>query len=99
MWDRLPFRPGETGSENGIILKDEEYKESCRITLEKCPKYYGITCGVYGSMLHTVFCNESDYEVTYDAMKMELADFIDREVTEEEASDFYAYFTDKYGKL
>ena len=37
MWNKLVFKPGETGSENGTILKDEEYKESCRITLEKCP--------------------------------------------------------------
>lgn len=27
---------GTEGSENGIILIDEEYDEACRITLEKC---------------------------------------------------------------
>ena len=47
-------------------------------------------------MVHTVFCNESNYEETYEAMKKELADFIDREMTEDEASDFYVYFTEKY---
>lgn len=96
MWINLPFAPGETGSENGIILKDEEYKESCRITLERCPTYYGITCGVYGSMVHTVFCGESGYIETYEAMKKELADFIDRDLSGDEASDFYIYFTEKY---
>lgn len=29
MWNKLAFKPGETGSENGTILMDEEYKESC----------------------------------------------------------------------
>ena len=37
---------GQTGSENGIIIADEEYKSVCRITLEKCERYYAITCGV-----------------------------------------------------
>ena len=50
MWIDLPFHQGEKGSENGIILKDEEYKRSCRITLEKSPRYYCITCGIYGSI-------------------------------------------------
>lgn len=96
MWINLPFNPGEKGSENGTILKDEEYKRSCRITLEKCPCYYGITCGVYGSMVHTAFAGESDYEAKYEAMKRELSDFIDRDMNEDEAIDFYEYFTMKY---
>lgn len=96
MWIDIPFKPGDTGSENGIILADEEYDESCRITLEKCPTYYGITCGVYGSMVHTVFCGEDNYMATYEAMKKELADFIDRDLSGDEASDFYIYFTEKY---
>ena len=36
------------GSEGGTIIADEEYKESCRITLERCERYDAITCGVYG---------------------------------------------------
>ena len=96
MWSKLAFKPGETGSENGTILMDEEYKESCRITLEKCPKYYAITCGVYGAMVHTAFCDEDDHIAVYEAMKQELADFIDRNTTEDEEYDFYDYFTNKY---
>jgi hypothetical protein len=96
MWEQLYFLPGATGSENGIMLKDEEYKGACRITLEKCPQYYAITCGVYGAMVHTTFPSESDYQDTYEAMKKELADFIDREATEDEEVDFYEYFTNKY---
>ncbi len=51
---------GTKGSENGIIILDEEYKEYCRITLEKTEKYYAINCGVF-STLHTVFVSEENY--------------------------------------
>ncbi len=95
MWKDL-LRRGEKGSENGIVLLDEEYKEACRITLEKCSHYYAITCGVYGAMFHTVFCNADGFTDTYEAMKKELAAFIDRETTEDEEMDFYWYFTNKY---
>lgn len=96
MWDKLDFENGKTGSEGGTILLDEEYKGSCRITLEKCSKYYAITCGVYGAMVHTAFCDEKESGETFETMKKELADFIDRETTEDEENDFYHYFTSKY---
>ena len=50
MWIRLSAT-GTAGSEGGVVIADEEYKNSCRITLEKCEKYYAITCGVYGAMV------------------------------------------------
>ena len=59
-------------------------------------KYYAITCGVYGAMVHTAFCGENDHIAVYEAMKQELADFIDRNTTEDEEYDFYDYFTSKY---
>lgn len=96
MWKKLAFKPGAAGSENGTILADEEYKESCRITLEKCARYYAITCGVYGAMVHTAFGGEEDHIAIYESMKQELADFIDRDTTEDEENDFYIYFTGKY---
>jgi len=52
MWDNI-YQPYQTGSEGGLIIADEEYRDSCRITLEKCERYYAITCGVYGGMMHT----------------------------------------------
>ena len=61
MWMEVPF-PYEKGSEGGIILRNEEYKGGCLITLEKCPEYYAITCGVYGAMVHTAFCDEEDHD-------------------------------------
>jgi hypothetical protein len=95
MWINVTY-PQKRGSENGIILRNEEYKGACLITLEKCPNYYAITCGVYGAMVHTVFCGEEDHDEIYEAMKEELAAFIDRETTPDEEDDFYDYFINKY---
>ena len=58
MWDDI-YKPNSIGSEGGTIIADEEYKESCRITLERCERYDAITCGVYGCMMHTAFCDKS----------------------------------------
>ena len=54
MWDNI-YQPNQTGSEGGLIISDEEYKDSCRITLEKCERYYAITCGVYGGMHRPIY--------------------------------------------
>lgn len=95
MWKDL-YEPNSKGSENGLIIADEEYKNSCRITLEKCPKYYAITCGVSGAMFHTVFTDYENHQKIYQAMKMDLQNFIDKETTEAEEFDFYDEFTTKY---
>ena len=73
---------GQTGSENGRILADEEYRSSCRITLEEggyiAP--YSITCGIYGRMVHTVFARDrSEAEENYAQIKQELSFAIDSE--------------------
>ena len=95
MWKDL-YEPNSKGSENGLIIADEEYKNSCRITLEKCPKYYAITCGVSGAMFHTVFTDYEHHQKIYQAMKMDLQNFIDKETTEAEEFYFYDEFTTKY---
>lgn len=94
MWKDLNGE-GETGSEGGIVLADEEYKESCRITLEKCPEYYAITCGIYGAMVHTAFCNDS-FQNIYAEMKKELQEYVDKDISGSEALDFFSYFTSKF---
>ena len=95
MWKSL-YIAGATGSEGGIVFSDEEYKKSCRITLEKCPNYYAITCGVYGSMVHTTFADFDHYQSLYDEMKMELQKFIDTDTNEDEELEFYDYFCNKF---
>ena len=94
MWNNL-YVENAIGSENGLILKDEEYANSCRITLEECPDYFAITCGVYGAMVHTVFCGDN-YQEIYDEMKKELKEFIDKDTTEDEEYQFYKDFTSKF---
>lgn len=101
MWK--PFDYGKTistkGSENGIIIKDEEYKEIARITLEK-DEYtpYGITCGIYGMMCHTVFAGGHDEALgKYEAMKQEIGQFFDAGIgSDDEISDWAATFTSKW---
>lgn len=95
MWNSVLIS-GQTGSENGIIIADEEYKNVCRITLEKCERYYAITCGVYGAMVHTVFTDSEHYKDMYDDMKSELQEFLDRDTSALEEEEFYEQFTEKY---
>lgn len=94
MWTRLPHE-GQVGTEGGTILMDEEYEGACRLTLEQCSQHYAITCGIYGAMVHTAFCGD-DFQRVYNAMKQELQDFIDQDVSDAECSEFYEYFTSKY---
>ena len=70
------------GSENGEFIADEEYKESYRITLDKCAEYYAIICGVYGSMVHTTFASSKCCWNQFNEMKMVLQDFINKDTTE-----------------
>jgi hypothetical protein len=52
---------GTQGSEQGIILQDEEYAHETRITLEQCHyPPFAITCGIYGWMVHTTFASSKD---------------------------------------
>jgi hypothetical protein len=70
---------GESGSDNGIILRDEEYVEGARITLERdgyTP--FAITCGIYGWMVHTCFFStEQEANEAFESMKAELERIID----------------------
>lgn len=95
MWDNI-YQPDQIGSEGGLIVLDEEYKDYCRITLEKCERYYAITCGVYGGMMHTAFCNSAQYQETYNNMKKDLQEFIDKDTSGDEEIEFYDWFTSKY---
>ncbi|SHK44036.1 hypothetical protein [Hespellia stercorisuis] len=96
----VPYNNGNTigtkGSENGTILSDEEFGGSVRITVEECPSYSAITCGVYGAMVHTAFFDKKDSEEKYKSMKRELEEFILLDTTDEEECAFYDAFTSKY---
>lgn len=91
---------GTSGSEDGNILADEEYKDLCHITLEKCKRHDAVTCGIYGAMMHTAFCDTGAGHEMYASMKHELEHFCEQvlngEISDDQQSDFFEYFTRKY---
>lgn len=84
---------GEQGTEGGEIIKDEEFDNSVRITLERFTDgHYAVTCGVYGAFFHTAWFDELS---NYDLMKTD----IEKILSQENDDDFYRLveeFTDKY---
>lgn len=101
MW--YPIDNGQTigteGSENGVIIKDDEYSTGARITLEKeahgIP--YAITCGIYGLMVHTAFAsNEQEALGMYNEMKKYIEEFLNKDTSAEEDSDWCEQFTNKF---
>ena len=71
---------GGTGSESGVILRDEEHDDGARITLEQGGRIapFAITCGIYGLMMHTAFASsEPEGVAKYEAMKKRLEALLD----------------------
>jgi hypothetical protein len=67
---------GEPGSEEGIVVHDEEHSLGARITLERAASIapFAITCGIYGWMMHTrFFSSDAEAETQYDLMKDSLS--------------------------
>jgi len=77
-WVTLPC--GGRGSEGGTIIADEELDSAARITLERdasCGSAAAITCGIYGWMMHTHFCDSIDSgQRDFAAMKVALANMV-----------------------
>ena len=95
MWKKLTTE-SQTGSENGTIITDEQYDNTCRITIDLCKAYHAITCGIYGEMVHTIFCSEEKSQDIYDAVKKMLQTFIDSNPSNEEKTRFYEQLTARY---
>ncbi len=77
-WNRIENGAsiGERGSEDGIVVRDEEHPDGARITLERDSETapFTITCGIYGWMMHTrFFRDESEAQNEFEKMKVELA--------------------------
>ncbi|WP_225048644.1 hypothetical protein [Lacticaseibacillus kribbianus] len=47
---------GKTGSEDGVILRDE-LSAVGRLTLERIDGGYAITCSLYGTLFHTAWAD------------------------------------------
>jgi len=89
---------GTEGSENGIIVKDEEHSDGARITLEKeahgVP--YAITCGIYGLFVHTVYCSDIESSMKqYENMKKDIEKIL-IELNDDNMSDLLDEFVNKY---
>jgi hypothetical protein len=66
---------GQEGTEMGLIIRDEWYQGTARITLEDEPRVvpFAITCTVYGWMAHTrFFGTREEAERAFDEMKPSL---------------------------
>jgi hypothetical protein len=79
-----PFDDGATlglpGSEDGIVVLDEEHSLGARITLERTASVapFAITCGIYGWMMHTrYFATEMEAKSQYDLMKTSLSELLE----------------------
>lgn len=108
----LPFESGSTlgqrGSDDGVIIADEEYSDSARITLERDCQAYGqstipfsITCGIYGLMMHTrFFSDEPRARQQFDEMKTAIATLVDQQPDSEDdlpdGLDVYDEFVRQY---
>jgi len=90
----------QIGSENGVIIKDEEHSLGARITIEKngyiAP--FSITCGIYGCFAHTAFCgDEQEANEKYEEMKTDMELFLhDPNDTDEYLSEWCSQFAGKY---
>lgn len=84
------------GTEGGYILKDEELDGSARITLEELSKgKYAVTCGIYGTMVHTAWFDEENALLKYKQMKSDIENIL----STENDDDFYELieeFVDRY---
>jgi hypothetical protein len=90
---------GQRGSEDGIILRDEEHSRGARITLERDTAHapFAITCGVYGSMVHTAFAGgEIEANGKYDEMKVWLEQMLADGLSEDEYLKRLSEFVDKF---
>jgi len=79
---------GQSGSEHGIILQDDEHGGGARITLERDCKIapFAITCGIYGYMVHTRFFGlEDEAQSAFREMKIDLGRIIDLIPNKEDA--------------
>ncbi len=71
---------GQPGSEQGVIVRDEEHPLGARITLECAASVapFAITCGIYGWMMHTRFFSGEDAAAAqYGLMKNALSALLD----------------------
>ena len=85
---------GQTGSEGGIIIRDEENTFGARVTLEGKGNIapFSITLGIYGIMLHTGFLSDLEQgQKCFDLYKKKIEIIINHyAVTEDERDKMWS---------
>ncbi len=65
--------------DESLVWRDEEIEGWCRVTVEADEDFenHEITCGIYGSMVHTVFASSYDEaKKAYDSIKRDFEEFV-----------------------
>ncbi len=74
------FSIGTSGSEDGLIVRDEEHRDGARMTLEEDGSFspFSVTCGIYGWTVHTrYFSSKSEADEEFGKMKIDLNKILD----------------------
>jgi hypothetical protein len=90
---------GQTGSESGVIVRDDEHSLGARITLERGGSIapYSITCGIYGCMVHTCFfATEQEASQQFDRMESVLAAILQSDPSDIELIDAVGQFVEQF---
>ena len=70
---------------NCNVLLDEEHRDLCRITAEKCDEgHIAVVCTVYGLMIRSLICVEDRFPDFCRALKRDLAALLEQEICQEE---------------
>ena len=81
---------GQEGTEMGVIVRDDWYAGTARLTLEDEPRIvpFAITCTVYGWMSHTRFFGTmEEADRAFDEMKPALENIVSLIPDDEDADD------------
>ena len=90
---------GQTGSESGVITRDSEHPLGARITLERASGIapYSITCGIYGSMVHTrFFATEQEASQQFEVMSSALAEILQTAEDDDGLIDSIGRFVERF---
>ncbi|MFL0796253.1 MAG: hypothetical protein K6L73_02040 [Cellvibrionaceae bacterium] len=82
---------GSVGSEDGVIIRDEECSKGARLTLEADGKIapFTVTTGIYGSFFHTTFLSaRNESEEVFEAIKKEIDEYLSGEKSQEWIESF-----------
>ncbi len=82
------FSIGTSGSDVGVIVRDEEHRNGARITLEDEGSFapFSITCNIYGWMFHTrYFAGEAEAHREFERMKVDLDEILQSISAEDDA--------------